>query len=136
MIIFFGECVLNRSFLTWWHSNLASSLLFISELIEEHSRIAKVVGQRGVYVSVIFLMLFDDLIAPSVYNRAARRALFYRLIAVAPNTILSHLPCRLSSNLLELVAPDFAVVNLVFGVLRARGHQPFLMVLLLFSRHP
>ena len=30
----------------------ASGLLYASELIEEHSRLAKVMGQRSVYVSI------------------------------------------------------------------------------------
>lgn len=28
----------------------ASGLLYVSELIEEHSRLAKIIGQRGTYV--------------------------------------------------------------------------------------
>ena len=35
-----------------FHS-IASGLLYVSELIEEHSRLAKVVGQRGIYVRVL-----------------------------------------------------------------------------------
>ena len=31
----------------------ASGLLWLSELIEEHSRMAKSIGQRGIYVSII-----------------------------------------------------------------------------------
>ncbi|KAE9410059.1 DUF396-domain-containing protein [Gymnopus androsaceus JB14] len=37
--------------------SLASGLLYISELIEEHSRFAKVIGQRGIYVIIIFHVL-------------------------------------------------------------------------------
>jgi len=42
--------------------SLASGLLWISELIEEHSRIAKVIGQRGIYVIIILhvLLYFYD----------------------------------------------------------------------------
>jgi hypothetical protein len=29
---------------------VASGLLYVSELIEEHSRLAKIIGQRGTYV--------------------------------------------------------------------------------------
>ena len=35
-------------------SYAASGLLWISEVIEEHSRIAKAVGQRSIYVSLCF----------------------------------------------------------------------------------
>jgi hypothetical protein len=38
-----------------WLRNLpASGLLYISELIEEHSRTSKVWGQRGIYVRLLF----------------------------------------------------------------------------------
>ncbi|KAF8631517.1 hypothetical protein AX15_002277 [Amanita polypyramis BW_CC] len=42
--------------------SLASGLLYISELIEEHSRLAKIVGQRGLYVVVLLhvLLYFSD----------------------------------------------------------------------------
>ncbi|KAK2466078.1 hypothetical protein APHAL10511_001720 [Amanita phalloides] len=44
--------------------SLASGLLYISELIEEHSRLAKSVGKRGLYVVIliyILLYFFDSL---------------------------------------------------------------------------
>ncbi|KIM68901.1 hypothetical protein SCLCIDRAFT_104590, partial [Scleroderma citrinum Foug A] len=36
---------------------LASGLLYISELIEEHARIAKLIGQRGTYLVILFHVL-------------------------------------------------------------------------------
>lgn len=46
--------------------SLASGLLYVSELIEEHSRLAKLVGQRGIYVviSVHVLLYFSDSLPP------------------------------------------------------------------------
>ncbi|KII94920.1 hypothetical protein PLICRDRAFT_128261 [Plicaturopsis crispa FD-325 SS-3] len=44
--------------------SLASGLLYVSELIEEHSRTSKVVGQRGIYVIIVLhalLYAFDTL---------------------------------------------------------------------------
>jgi len=44
--------------------SLASGLLWLSELIEEHSRTAKVIGQRGIYIVIILhvlLYFFDSL---------------------------------------------------------------------------
>ncbi|TFK43681.1 phosphatidylinositol phosphate phosphatase [Crucibulum laeve] len=44
--------------------SLASGLLYVSELIEEHSRTAKVIGQRGIYVIIllhVLLYFFDAL---------------------------------------------------------------------------
>ena len=32
----------------------ASGLLWLSELIEEHSRMAKSIGQRGIYVRILY----------------------------------------------------------------------------------
>ncbi|RPD67003.1 DUF396-domain-containing protein [Lentinus tigrinus ALCF2SS1-7] len=42
--------------------SLASGLLWISELIEEHSRLAKIWGHRGIYVIILvhFLLYFYD----------------------------------------------------------------------------
>jgi len=42
--------------------SLASGLLYVSELIEEHSRIAKLVGQRGTYavIALQVLLYFTD----------------------------------------------------------------------------
>lgn len=46
--------------------SLASGLLYVSELIEEHSRLAKLVGQRGIYVviSLHVLLYFTDSLPP------------------------------------------------------------------------
>ncbi|KAI0774429.1 transmembrane adaptor Erv26-domain-containing protein [Fomes fomentarius] len=44
--------------------SLASGLLWISELIEEHSRLAKIVGRRGIYVIILvhfLLYIYDSL---------------------------------------------------------------------------
>jgi len=44
--------------------SLASGLLWLSELIEEHSRLAKVLGQRGIYVIILIhtlLYYYDSL---------------------------------------------------------------------------
>lgn len=44
--------------------SLASGLLYVSELIEEHSRLAKIVGQRGLYCVIllhVLLYFFDSL---------------------------------------------------------------------------
>ncbi|KAJ7129436.1 transmembrane adaptor Erv26-domain-containing protein [Mycena epipterygia] len=44
--------------------SLASGLLYVSELIEEHSRLAKLIGQRGIYIILVLhgaLYLSDSL---------------------------------------------------------------------------
>ncbi|KAJ7498696.1 transmembrane adaptor Erv26-domain-containing protein [Mycena latifolia] len=44
--------------------SLASGLLYVSELIEEHSRLAKIIGQRGIYAILLLhgvLFLTDSL---------------------------------------------------------------------------
>ncbi|PPR04042.1 hypothetical protein CVT24_010617 [Panaeolus cyanescens] len=38
--------------------SLASGLLYVSELIEEHSRVAKLVGQRSIYFIIVLHVLF------------------------------------------------------------------------------
>jgi len=42
--------------------SLASGLLYVSELIEEHSRLAKVIGQRGIYtiIALHVVLFFSD----------------------------------------------------------------------------
>ncbi|KAG0709839.1 transmembrane adaptor Erv26-domain-containing protein [Suillus ampliporus] len=47
--------------------SLASGLLYVSELIEEHSRLAKIIGQRGTYAIIvlhIILYISDSLPLP------------------------------------------------------------------------
>ncbi|KAG8218685.1 DUF396-domain-containing protein [Butyriboletus roseoflavus] len=39
--------------------SLASGLLYVSELIEEHSRLAKLIGQRGTYAIIALHLLLD-----------------------------------------------------------------------------
>ncbi|KAH9943296.1 DUF396-domain-containing protein [Epithele typhae] len=48
--------------------SLASGLLWISEVIEEHSRLAKVVGQRSIYAIILvhFLLYFYDALPSSI----------------------------------------------------------------------
>ncbi|KAG7096723.1 hypothetical protein E1B28_004136 [Marasmius oreades] len=38
--------------------SLASGLLYVSELIEEHSRLAKTIGQRGTYAVIVLHLVF------------------------------------------------------------------------------
>ncbi|PPQ65580.1 hypothetical protein CVT26_000529 [Gymnopilus dilepis] len=38
--------------------SLASGLLYVSELIEEHSRLAKIIGQRSIYVIMVLHVIF------------------------------------------------------------------------------
>ncbi|KAJ7094556.1 transmembrane adaptor Erv26-domain-containing protein, partial [Mycena belliarum] len=57
----YGAVVVAFAFVTL---SLASGLLYVSELIEEHSRLAKVIGQRGIYAIILLhgaLCLSDSL---------------------------------------------------------------------------
>ncbi|KAJ7752731.1 transmembrane adaptor Erv26-domain-containing protein [Mycena maculata] len=57
----YGAVVVAFAFVTL---SLASGLLYVSELIEEHSRLAKSIGQRGIYAIIVLhgvLYLSDSL---------------------------------------------------------------------------
>ncbi|KAF7291046.1 hypothetical protein HMN09_01283900 [Mycena chlorophos] len=55
----FGAILVAFLFITL---SLASGLLYVSELIEEHTRLAKIIGQRGIYVIIVLhaILYFSD----------------------------------------------------------------------------
>lgn len=68
-----GECSMRGSFIVWLntHDILASGLLWLSEIIEEHSRLAKYLGMRAVYVRVPNLSLSGPVVEYSFACRSS-----------------------------------------------------------------
>ncbi|KAF8269081.1 transmembrane adaptor Erv26-domain-containing protein [Lactarius quietus] len=75
--------------------SLASGLLWLSELIEEHSKLAKALGKKGIYVRVSVVT------SPPGINIKNRRS------SVAQDRVLHTLPRRLSAELLTYMARHF-----------------------------
>lgn len=104
---------------------IASGLLWLSELIEEHSRTAKSLGQRGIYVRVINIL--KDMNAFSYVctlgdHRPSRPPVFLRLAALTPSPILDRVPHRLSSKLHSSMASSVSDVCHIPRILR-HGHR-------------
>ncbi len=119
--------------------HIASGLLWLSELIEEHSRTAKSLGQRGIYVRVINIL--KDMNAFSYVralgdHRPSRPLVFLRLAALTPSPILDRVPHRLSSKLHSSMASSVSDVCHIPRILRYGHRRPLPVVLLLRSRHP
>jgi len=85
----------------------ASGLLWLSELIEEHSRLAKVVGKRCIFVR---LSLNNRQCARSTnnmhtgYHIDTRLAGIHRFPSPSQNRILHTLPLHIPAKLLGLMA--------------------------------
>ena len=79
----------------------ASGLLWISELIEEHSRVAKVWGQRGIYVSnnLDVLNFYADFGDASDHHSCPHLAIFLRFPPWAPHPVLDRVPHRVPAKL-------------------------------------
>lgn len=110
----------------------ASGLLYASELIEEHSRLAKVIGQRSVYVPIS--TYFHQETLTEIVNLdncdTSRSILLYRPITFNADNILHHLPPCLPSKLLQYLAMDFPHLNNISLILRSRYWRPFYLVFL------
>lgn len=106
----------------------ASGLLYISELIEEHSRPAKLIGQRGTYVRTpsLFSRLTSHL--PLGYHCLACVALCHRCTSPPPDHILGHLPHSVFAEFLRQLASHLPIFTFIYCVLRHGHHKPLSMV--------
>ena len=111
----------------------ASGLLYASELIEEHSRLAKTVGQRSVYVRNVHIF-FHNPKTEGLVNLdncdTSRFILLHGPPAFAADIILHHLSPRLPSKLLQYLAFHFPHFNNIPRILRSRYCRSFRLVFL------
>lgn len=111
------------------HQVQASGLLYISELIEEHSRLAKLIGQRGTYVcthSPLWPARFTPVLLDCHHSPSV--ALYHRFSPPAPDDILNHLPHGVFAELFVTLASHLPVV-LFFHCFVHHGHpQSFSVV--------
>jgi hypothetical protein len=114
--------------------SLASGLLYISELIEEHSRPAKVIGQRGIYVSGMpSFQAFSD--ACIIDNHCATLCVVpHRFLSIPTHPVLRLMSCCLPAKFLKFLAYDLFVLGLVYQLLRLGHCRPLPLVLVLLPR--
>lgn len=112
----------------------ASGLLYLSELIEEHSRVAKLVGERGIYVCVFNnVRRFANGPMFTGNNRASCATVPGRLAASVARRVLRGLSRCLSSKLFCHLARDLTYIDLLRIILRFGYSRPLPLVLPLFS---
>jgi Transmembrane adaptor Erv26 len=111
----------------------ASGLLYASELIEEHSRLAKMIGQRSVYVRYWPLVIKKPQTERLVnldYCDTSWTILLRRPPAFTADIILHHLSPCIPSKLLQYLAVDFPHLNNIPRILRSCYCRPFHLVFL------
>lgn len=137
----FARCV-PHSFLVWqcWQyfqyswSFLASGLLYVSELIEEHSRLAKQTGQRGIYVCHIHTPLMHCLtMIQSDRDFFSRCIILHRLASISPDYLLYHLPHCLPPEFLAYLATHITLIASLHCFLHTGYCGPLHMVLPLLA---
>ena len=119
---------------------IASGLLWLSELIEEHSRLAKVVGKRCIWVR---LFLKSPICVRSVNNNHAHTGHhlntcpigIHRLLALSQARVLHTLPRHLPAKFLQLVASHPPLLPIIRRVMHSCRRRPFHVVLLFRTRH-
>jgi hypothetical protein len=114
----------------------ASGLLYVSELIEEHSRLAKIIGQRGTYVRELFSCKDNYLTWREGNNSIAHPPLHFRLSPLITNTLLYSLPHRLPAKLLQHVATYLTLVLVICCIMCSCNLGPLYLVFLLLAHHP
>jgi hypothetical protein len=123
--------------------NTASGLLWISELIEEYSRLAKRWGQRGVYVRRIHsfrpiagfspMAVLSFSLSLTGHHRTTPHLLVHRQLTTLQDPLLRLLPPRLPPKLLSSLAPHLAHLPVLPRVLRLGRSESLHLVLLLLS---
>ena len=115
----------------------ASGLLWLSELIEEHSRLAKTLGERSIYVSISHSgsccknRLKDAL----DHHRTALSSVLDGLLPFEAHRVLRCLPGGLPAELHSQLANDLLIFAQLRLVLRHGYCEPFHVVLLLLAPH-
>ena len=101
IVVRFGLYTFKEKWLLIWLIIAASGLLYASELIEEHSRLAKMIGQRSVYVCIWPIFIKQNWMLVNLDNcDTSRSILLYRPLTFTADNILHHLPPCLPSKLL------------------------------------
>jgi hypothetical protein len=93
----------------------ASGLLWAAELIEEHSRIAKTIGQRVIWVSCPYEYLYSNAHSASKGYNGTPPRLIFRRPALTSTALLHLMPCIILAKHYGAMAHhlvDFAGVHL------------------------
>lgn len=121
--------------LRWSDQIQASGLLYVSELIEEHSRLAKLIGQRGTHVCTLSSLSLSRTLTSVLldYHYFARIALCQRFSPPAPNDILNRLPYSIFAELLVPLAAHLPVFHFIHCFLCDGYHESLSVVHSLLS---
>ena len=117
----------------------ASGLLWLSELIEEHSKFAKVVGKRCIYVRLSLksrpCARSVDNIAPTGHHLNTRLIGIHRFLAPSQDRVLHTLPRHIPAKFLRLVASHPPFLAIIRRVMHSSHRRPFYVVLPFRTRH-
>lgn len=119
----------------WFESQadiIASGLLWLAELIEEHSRYAKSIGIRAIYVGYLHYSTAVHVACADVvaeHHHPSRSTLLYRLPTPPTYPILHILSPSLPPKLLILVALHLPHIAQIYRFLSIGGRGPFHLVL-------
>lgn len=118
--------------------HVASGLLWLSEVIEEHSRTSKLVGVRATYVrfpqrprilpcSDLRFFLNKD------YHCTTHSSLVHRCTSISAHCILHNMSSRIPHQLHTAVAIHFPFIILLYGFMRLSAHGPLHLVYVLLA---
>jgi hypothetical protein len=111
----------------------ASGLLWLSELIEEHSKFAKVVGKRCIFVRLSQksqpCARSVNNITPTGHHINTRLIGIHRFLAPSQDRVLHTLPRYIPAKFLRLMASHPPFLPIIRRVMHSRRHRPFYVVL-------
>jgi hypothetical protein len=119
----------------------ASGLLWLSELIEEHSKFAKVVGKRCIFVRLVPeesrpCARSVNNITPTGHHLNTRLIGIHRFVAPSQDRVLHTLPRYIPAKFLRLVASHPPFLPIIRRVMRSGRRRPFYVVLPFRTCHP
>jgi len=111
----------------------ASGLLWLSELIEEHSKLAKVVGKRCIFVRLSLksrpCARSVDNTTPTGHHLNTRLIGIHRFIAPSQDRVLHTLPRCIPAKFLQLLASHPPFLPIIRRVMHSGRRRPFYVVL-------
>lgn len=111
----------------------ASGLLWLSELIEERSKFAKVVGKRCIFVRLSLksrpCAQSVDNITPTGHHLNTRLIGIHGFLAPSQDRVLHTLPRHVPAKFLRLVASHPPFLPVIRRVMHSSRHRPFYVVL-------
>jgi Transmembrane adaptor Erv26 len=119
----------------------ASGLLWLSELIEEHSKLAKILGKKGIYVCCLSLWFTNPAYAQPLPNTTGHNldthfACAHRCSPLSQDCIFHILPRHIPAKFFAFMARHLPYFLIIRRILRPRRRGPFHVVLPFRTPHP